>query len=176
MKTINRVVAMTSLAAISMARVAAFTVAALSTTIVSADVANAAAPALSFGGYYQDSTPKVSPDGLTVGQCQGTDTCGLIFKLVPAGKQLIVTKVSCSITINEGYPLPLNLLTLRHSSIVAVHHMPAIATGSPQSFAVSETTLQLVDSGDHVVILMKFSEAASVLPDCTIAGQLIDAQ
>jgi len=135
-------------------------------------------PGVIVGGNYQQSTTSVATNPATEGSsCADNSHCYFRFSPVPSGKQLVVTQVSCIVTVLGGSMVTAALwpyrnnetLPLRRSSLV--HSNPAANT-----FVLNNTTLQLFVAGDRPLVRVQVSNATSTVSgECNISGQRINA-
>ena len=142
-------------------------------------VVGAQASSLLVGTNYQESSNKTStaPPGGTA--CNNSVYCYIVFKRVPVGKQLIVTRVACQLSVSTGNVSQLNLLPQRTNGTF-VERFQNLASftrpsSTPGNFVVAnEAAFALFDERDFPEIHLQLTAAANILGFCTIAGQLID--
>jgi hypothetical protein len=127
-------------------------------------------------GFYQQSTDTVSLDGvLAASSCAQTQACFYLFTPVRAGKQLIITQISCTIPHNTGSVRVARLFPVKAGQQIfrTQYFVPVPTTNDRVGF--SEPTLQLFTAGERPVVEVDFDQPVNIFGACTIAGQIKDA-
>jgi hypothetical protein len=137
------------------------------------------ASSLSIGQNYQESSNVTSSAPPTPGACNGITYCYIEFNKVPAGKQLIVTQVSCSLNPSAGVPMQMFLAPRRPNNSAVERFQFLIPSTMPSTtpgtnVTVNTNTYQLFDQKDRPEIYLEVSAAASTVGFCTISGQMVD--
>jgi hypothetical protein len=154
-------------------RLAGAVAAALSASAASAEIF----PATTIAGVYQQSTTtcSISPPADT--GCANTPGGGdFVFSRVPSGKQLIVSNVSCTVTVSAGFLSLIQLVSQRPNGDIpgrAQNLQPAKSEGT--QYFLNNTTLAAFDSRERPLVRLNASTFANISGLCSIAGQLTDA-
>ena len=123
-------------------------------------------------GNYQQSTSTTSVTPPKPAPCPAASNCYFLFSPVPAGKQLIVTHVSCNIIANGGAPYWAYITVLSGGApILREQHLVPVELISG-AYAISNSTLQLFNSQERPVINVG---PGALTGRCTIAGQIKNA-
>lgn len=148
------------------AALAALSVSAASATIY---------PGKAIGGYFQQTTTTRSIHPPTSTGCSNTFGCYFVFDLVPRDKQLVVTHISCLVTVEQGgvRHATLALLDRQLTLVTRYQYGQPIATGNA-TFVLNTPTLALFDSSERPLLFVQGTVATSFSGTCNIAGQLLD--
>jgi len=155
-------------------------VAAVALLAVTASGAHAAVSQITLGTHYQATSNTTSSNPPNAGACNSQSYCYWVFPRVPTGKQLVVTQVSCSISVSAAEPTHM-YLGARLNNGTAVERfsflLPSIfPSNQPGSIlAVNETVYQLYASGQRPEVYMQLTGFASSTGSCSISGQMTDA-
>jgi hypothetical protein len=145
-----------------------------------------AGPAITVGGYYQQTTTLTSQDPPKVGPCNNTHFCDFIFRPVPAGKQLIATHLSCDLETEDNdifaaylfVQLPDGSTPLRYQFFAPTKVRSETNDFNPH-FVINSETLQLYKASERPLVIVwptvPGEDFATITGFCTIAGQLINA-
>lgn len=139
---------------------------------------SARSTALQAGTYFQESSNTTSNAPPTAGACNGQIFCYIEFTKIPAGKQLAVSHVSCSLSVSATTAKPVSMYLGTRKGINAVERFQMLEPGSMPSnqpgynLVVNSTTLQLYTENDRPEIYVGYTNAASTTGFCTIAGTL----
>jgi hypothetical protein len=104
--------------------------------------------------------------------CSGSSgLCDLIYPAVPAGKRLVIERVSANIAADAG--INGTFLALPNGGAFA---LPGRTTSLPSLFAVNEGVLAYYDAGQSPVVRIALSGTAPFFApsDAVIAGYLVD--
>jgi hypothetical protein len=139
------------------------------------------ATALTIGTYYEETSVRESASVPTAGQCT-TNFCYLLFNAVPSGKQLVVTDLSCRISVDDAVGAKMvdfGLGTWAGSAKVDRMHffrpVSHLLNGGSRYFTVSERTTKLYRAGERPVLQMisdELSAGHTWNPFCTISGRI----
>jgi hypothetical protein len=144
--------------------------------------AAALATAVTVGDYYQEGSTRrgINPPSINP-SCNNTLLCYAIFNIVPSGKQLLITDVSCELTLTGGGAEQLfraKLVTMLANGEVSDrgHHLISawtvlVQAGQPTYHLVANTR-QLVKAGERPIIYFHAGGLASFFPDCSITGRV----
>jgi len=137
---------------------------------------------LSFQGNFQESSNKTSTAPPTATACNSTVFCYIEFAKVPAGKQLIVTQVSCALSVSNGNAQAVSMtLSPRRPNGNAVERFQMLIPSTMPSnqpgynLVLNSNAYQLFGSGDRPEIHVLLNAAANIIGFCSISGQLFDA-
>jgi hypothetical protein len=153
----------------------AATLAALALSVSSAETAS-----LQAGTYFQESSNVTSSAPPTAGACNGLVYCYIEFGKIPDGKQLIVTHVSCSLSVSSSTAKSVQVYLGTRKGINAVERFQLLVPGSMPSnqpgynLVVNAPTLQLYTEKERPEIYVGFTNATDTIGFCTIAGTLQD--
>jgi len=148
------------------------------TTLVPA-VADEIGPRLLIGGFFQQSTSlKTTSFPPVINGCAGNNIqCRWVFDRVPNGKQLIVTQVSCYLTVNPDVtPRFGNLFGVRADGAFLAFrntHLNVVRPW-PGEALINGQALHLYDSRQVPILEVAFGEQTQIGGNCTIAGQMIE--
>lgn len=153
-------------------------VTALSAVLLSAAPAQSAS--LQIGSSFQESSNKTASAPPVAGACNGISFCYILFTKVPAGKQLAVTQVSCSLSVSSGTAEAVGMYLGVRRNAGAVERFTMLVPGTMPSnqpgytLVLNSGALQLYEAGDRPEIFVGFKASASTTGFCTIAGQMTD--
>lgn len=137
------------------------------------------ASSLTIGQNYQESSNVTSSAPPTPGACNGKTYCYIEFNKVPAGKQLIVTQVSCSLNPSAGVPMQMYLAPRRPNNAAVERFQFLIPSTMPSTtpgtnVTVNTNAYQLFDQRERPEIYLEVSAAANTVGFCTISGQMLN--
>jgi hypothetical protein len=141
------------------------------------------------------SAGKIAPQSITVGprvrigdfmqqsvhqanECINTNSCEWRFSRPPAGKQLIVTRVSCSVVVFNGGLKHVTIFPKEPGEFVFVEHSLEFnqTLNTPPTYVVSDATLALIKSSWNPIVRLESNDSTNGYNGtCGISGQLIDA-
>lgn len=148
-----------------------------------AAMALAAIPAQSasiqVGAFYQESSNKTSSSPPVASACNGV-FCYIIFNKVPAGKQFVVTQVSCNLSVSTTTAEVVSMYLGGRKGPAALERFTDLIPGTQKSnqpgynLVLNSSALQLYTENDRPEIFVGYKDAASTVGFCTIAGQMTD--
>lgn len=149
------------------------------TTIGAFAAMPASAAALALGAHYQESSNLTSNAPPQSTACNGLSYCYIEFAKVPAGKQLLVTRVSCQLSVSAGAATTMYLGTRLGNGNAVERFSFLIPTAMPSNqpgdnITVNDEAYQLYTQGQRPEIYLGLDSAASTVGFCSIGGELTD--
>jgi hypothetical protein len=101
-----------------------------------------------------------------------------MFNVIPAGKQLLITDVSCSVGVSSsGQPINLAIASLMTMGTDRMTHIPSIRTntigaGEAGDYTVSGAVKHIFKSGERPLVRLVPSTTGGFGGHCTIAGKI----
>jgi hypothetical protein len=156
--------------------IAGAAIAVLSATAASAIIY----PEKIIGGYYQQTTTTRSTTSTLPEDsgCSNVPGCFFVFDRLPRNKQLIVTNLSCILSVSPGTIRYVSLLLLdKQGSLGTVRRQFAQPVHSDgDSFVLNAATLALFDARERPLLFVQgTANPTTIGGTCSIAGQIIDA-
>jgi hypothetical protein len=127
--------------------------------------------AITGNGYWQETR--------SGNNCGATTICEIEFSAVPAGKQVTVLNVSCSLRINGTQPVREMKLGSENSNGVQqttyTYLTPMLngVSGSLHYYAVNNNGMHILRSGEKANITLLFDTQAAFTFSCTLGGRLL---
>jgi hypothetical protein len=144
-------------------------------------VAPGQASSLTVGQNYQESSNKTSTTPPAGTACNATTFCYIEFAKVPLGRQLVVTQVSCSLSVsnNSAEVVQMTLSPRRPGGAAVERFQMLIPSTLPSNLpgynlVLNSNAYQLFDAGDRPEIFVSFKAGASVTGFCSISGQIVN--
>jgi hypothetical protein len=133
-------------------------------------------PPATVKGIYQQTTSSATTNPPTVTSCVGFSFCFFVFDRVPNDKQLIITSVSCSLTLAAG-GIENVWLRLQRPNDLLVDRIQALRASKAEgnNFVVNDTALMPVDGRIRPLVHIITSLATTIGGFCTIAGEISNA-
>jgi hypothetical protein len=138
--------------------------------------------AVTVGTNYHETSSRYGTQVPGTAGCNNTNTCYISFNLVPAGKQLLITDISCEAFINAGSAAAVlrtqvmtylgnNQMTDRYTFLKST--IVYEDNSSSRTFQVKDTARHLVRAGERpVVVLRSLFFATQMMGLCSIAGKI----
>jgi hypothetical protein len=139
------------------------------------------ASAVTAGTNYQETSTRKSTSVPAAATCESVTTCFVIFNIIPAGKQLLVTDVQCSVRIvglNADRLHQVRVITFAatggatdRSSFLSPVRTATLASNNI-AYTVNGTTRHPYKSGERPVIQFSTDDVGLIAPACTIMGKV----
>src|SRR5262245_34461937 len=139
------------------------------------------AASLTVGQNFQESSDVTSTSPPIGTACNSTSFCYIIFHKVPSGKQLIITQVSCALSVSASAaqavsmylgPRRPNGTAVERFQILIPSTMPSNQPG--YNLVLNSNAYQLFTTSDRPEIYIGLSASADILGSCSISGQMVD--
>ena len=133
-------------------------------------------PLVTIGGFFQQSSNTTSVSPPTAGDCNPSSLCYFVFGKAPAGKQLLVTHVSCTVFLSTGelHSAILRIQRGNGSYVDSVQYLVPVKTADTR-YTISGSTLALYDQNQRPILEVQGTANAQIFGTCAVSGQIIDA-
>jgi hypothetical protein len=139
------------------------------------------AVSLTVGDHYQESSNVTSTSPPSGSACNNTIFCFIIFNKVLTGKQLIITQVSCALSVSTSAAQAVSMyLGPRRPTGTAVERFQILIPSTMPSnqpgynLVLNSNAYQLFTTSDRPEIYIGLNASANILGFCSISGQMVD--